>query len=79
MESKGTREMHKLTAEDRLRRRREELGLSRRELATLAMVPESQIWAAEHTGERVNPDTHVRLIQALNRRLNTVRELVPIS
>lgn len=68
----------------RLRRRREELGISRRTLARLAGVTEYRVWAAEHPEHHVEVNRR-ELVQTLNTALDVVTEegvpveLQPIS
>lgn len=70
--------MTKLTVEDRIRRRREELGLSRRELAELTGLPISRIWANEHTGDNISDEDRAQIVDALNDRVATIAKLPPI-
>lgn len=68
----------------RLRRRREELGISRRTLARLAGVTEYRAWAAEHPEHHLEVNRR-ELVQTLNAALDVVTEegvpveLQPIS
>lgn len=71
--------MTKLTAEDRLRRRREQLGLSRREVAELAGLPVSRVWASEQTRVGVTDEDRERIVRVLNERVSEIAKLPPIS
>lgn len=72
-------EMTKLSAEERLRRRREELGLSRREVAEMAGVPVSRIWASEQTKVGVSDEDRKKIADALNERVASIAKLQPIT
>lgn len=70
--------MTKLTAEDRLRRRREQLGLSRRAAAELAGVKVARIWASEQSTVKVDPETRAKIAGAYNKLSQEIGELPPI-
>lgn len=68
----------------RIRRRREELGVSRRTLARLAGVPEYRVWVAEHPERPVVVNRRELAVQLME-ALDVVAEeglpvdLVPVS
>ncbi len=68
--------MTKLTEPDRIRRRRETLGLSRREVAELTGLPMSKIWASEH--EKIDTETKAQIVSALNARAEAISKLPPL-
>lgn len=70
--------MTKLSAEDRLRKRREDLGLSRREAAELAGLKVSRIWASEQTKVGVDPETRAKIAGAYNKKAEDMANLPPI-
>lgn len=69
--------MTKLTEADRIRRRREALGLSRREIAELTGLPTSKIWASEH--EKIDPAAKAKIVTALNARIDAISKLPPLN
>lgn len=73
----GRKQVTKLTAEDRLRRRREELGLSRRQVAEMTELPVSRIWASEQPG-LATEEVRAIIVAALNQHVEKLSKLAPI-
>lgn len=71
--------MTKLGPEARIRRRREELGMSRRQLADESGLAPSRVWATENAGSDVDPADRERVVDALNRRAERISKLHPIT
>lgn len=71
--------MTKLSAEDRLRRRREQLGLSRKAAAELTGLKVSRIWASEKTDVKVDTETRKKITEAYNRKAAEIGSLPPIE
>jgi transcriptional regulator with XRE-family HTH domain len=75
----GVETMTKLTAQDQLRRRREQLGLSRQQVADMTGLPVSRIWASEQTKVDVTPEDRQKITSVYNRRVEEIGNLHPIS
>lgn len=67
----------KITDADRIRQRREDLGMSRRELATATGLPTSKIWTGEH--QPIDDASRKRIVVALNSRAALIAKLPPLS
>lgn len=67
-----------VSPERQLRVRREELGLSRARLADTAGVPVSRVWAAEHEGAGVDPETREAIVDVLNAHRASIAQLPPL-
>jgi predicted transcriptional regulator len=71
--------MVKLPAEAKLRRRREELGLSRREVAERAKLPVSRIWAAEDPNGEIKDEDREKIVDVLNEHKNHIAALPDVK
>ena len=68
-----------LKPEEKLRVRREALGLSRAKVADEAHVPVSRVWAAEHPDTGVAPDVRDKIVAVLNAHRDSIAKLPPIA